>query len=197
MRVEIAKCKRDLKYWLFNWCITEDSQSQDPYRLFPRSPHTECVADYWNNYNRCIIVKSRQMTQSWQSCAMYLWESMFIPSRTTFFASRKEIDSEALCQRTHFMYTKQPDFLKDFVKCEKTSCKLEFSNRSIIRGIAQGADQFRSYTLSGLLIDEASFQEELPDMIKAAIPAVGQRGRITVVSSAAPSYFADMVFDRS
>lgn len=114
----------------------------------------------------------------------------------SFFTGRKEEDSEALIERTHFMYDGLPQFFRNFVKCQRTHCNLKFTNRSEIKGVAQGGDQFRSYTLSGVFIDEAAKQSEMAEMIKAAIPAVGQNGRITVVSSAAPSSFADLVFDR-
>lgn len=196
--MELARCRKNPAYFIFNYCVTEDAQDADnPYKLFPRSPHLETVVAYWMNYNRLIIPKSRQMTISWCMCALYLWEALFFPSRNTFFSSQKEIDAEALCERTAFMYSKLPQFIKDFVQIDRKSCFLEFSNRSAIRGIAQGADHFRSYTLSGLFLDEGSTQQELPSMIKAAIPAIGQRGKITIVSSAAPSYFAELVFDRA
>lgn len=197
MKVEIARCKKDLKYWLSHYVVTEDAQSlDDPHRLFPQKPHLLCMADYWSAYKRLAFPKSRQMTCSWAFCAFYLWEAQFHLSRNTFFCSKKELDAEALCERTHFMYSKQPEFLREYVKIERTFNKLSLSNRSTIRGIPQGPEQTRGFTISGLMIDEAVYVDELAAMLMAAIPAVGQQGRITLVSSAGPSTFSNIVFDQ-
>tara|TARA_R110000868_G_scaffold242882_9_gene498519 strand:- start:2003 stop:2410 length:408 start_codon:yes stop_codon:yes gene_type:complete len=133
---------------------------------------------------------------SWLCCALYLWESIFFKSRNTFFISKKEDDAEALCERTHFMFTKLPPFFQDFIKVDRKQCFLGFSNRSQITGAPQGEDQTRSQTLSGLVLDEAVYNERLGPTIMASIPAIGENGRITLLSSAGPSSFADIVFDR-
>jgi hypothetical protein len=197
VKIELARCKSSLKHWLINYCVTEDAQDlENPHKLFPRKEYLLTLADYWMKYKRLAIPKSRQMTASWALCAFYLWEAEFHLSRTTFFCSKKDQDADALCERTHFMYSKQPEFLRDYVKCDRTFNKLSFSNRSVIRGVPQGAEQTRGFTLSGLLIDEAVYVEELSPMLMASIPAIGQNGRITLVSSAGPSTFAEIVFDK-
>jgi hypothetical protein len=47
----------------------------------------------------------------------------------------------------------------------------------------------RQHTASGLLIDEAGFQPELQNSIRAAQPMLDGGGRIDVVSTANPGYF--------
>jgi hypothetical protein len=94
------------------------------------------------------------------------------------------------------MFTKLPPFYQDYVKCDRKMNYLGFSNRSQITGAPQGADQVRSQTLSGLLLDEAVYNEELGPTIMAAIPAIGRFGRLTLISSAGPSTFKSIVFDQ-
>lgn len=93
------------------------------------------------------------------------------------------------------MVTRLAPFFHDFIQVERTFCMLKFSNRSQIKGIPQGADQIRSYTLSGLLIDEAVYVNELSDMLMASLPAIGRNGRLTIISSAGPSTFSNLTFD--
>lgn len=101
-----------------------------------------------------------------------------------------------MIERTYYMYEGLPRWLKEISPIEKKHCKLlSEKNRSQIIGVPAGADQLRSYTPTDIFADEAAFQSELKAMLAAAIPAIGQRGRIVLASSASPSYFRDLVFD--
>ncbi len=177
--------------------LTEDVRNEEtPRQPFPDKPHLFYIIEHLRRYNRLLIPKTRQMTVTWVVCAFFLHRAIFFPSRLIFFSSKKEEDSQAMIERTHYMYEGLPMWMKELAPVDKKHCKLIFAkNRSQIIGIPAGADQLRSYTPTDIFADEAAFQLELKAMLAAAIPAIGQRGRIVLASSAAPSFFSDLVFD--
>lgn len=76
-------------------------------------------------------------------------------------------------------------------------CSAEFPrSRSKIRAVPAGDKHFRQNTLTGALVDEAVFTEGLDEVLAGAKSALGKVGRFTALSSAGPSYFGDLVFDR-
>ncbi len=81
---------------------------------------------------------------------------------------------------------------------KKTFCSMKFSrNRSHLWAIPQGPDHARSFTATGYFHDESAFQEGTEDIIGAVGATLGEKGRLTLVSSAAPSYFGLMAFDKT
>jgi hypothetical protein len=143
-----------------------------------------------------LVPKSRQMTITWLFCALYLWESMFYPSRLTFFQSKKEEDAKANIKRTTTMYQRFPEWMKNWQPLKLTEITMNFPrSRSEIRGIPQGADHVRGFTSTGIFVDEACFVEELDQTLAAAKPSLGKLGKFTAVSSASPSIFKSMCYD--
>jgi hypothetical protein len=198
--VEIARCKKDPWYWLMHYVYTEDTHNRDkPFQKFPDLPHLFYLTRIWQEERRLLVPKSRQMSCTWLFCALYLWDAIHYPSRMTFFVSKKEVDSDSNVQRALVMYEKLPRWYRDFCppadkKTPYTFCQLKFANRSRIWGIPSGGDQMRQYTASGIFLDEFAFLDEVKEQLASAIPTLGRHGRITGVSSPAPSYFGDLVF---
>lgn len=78
----------------------------------------------------------------------------------------------------------------------KIFAQAEFSQSSSrIFAVAQGAEHFRSYTPSGVLVDEGCYVLDADKMIAAIRPSIRSGGRLTMISSAAPSYMGLMVND--
>ena len=78
-----------------------------------------------------------------------------------------------------------------------TATRLSFyEHDSEIRAIPQGADQVRSYVYSGLLVDEAAFQDQFQEAYAAMLPTIEGGGRLTLVSSANPSFYEDLIKDK-
>ncbi len=177
--------------------MTENVKNEEtPRQPFPDKPHLFYLIELLRTQNRLLVPKTRQMTVTWVVCAFFLHRMIFFPSRLIFFSSKKELDAEAMCERTKYMYDGLPRWMKNISPVEKKHCKLiSERNRSQIIGVPAGADQLRSYTPTDIFADEAAFQDELRAMLAAAIPAIGHRGRIVLASSASPSFFSDLVFD--
>ena len=72
--------------------------------------------------------------------------------------------------------------------------------RSRLVAIPEGAEHLRSYTGTGLMSDETVYQDDVEKMIAAAGPSLGlgkpNGGRMTMLSSAGPSAFELICFDK-
>lgn len=95
------------------------------------------------------------------------------------------------------MHFRLPAWIKDWQPMKRTYCNIYFPrSRSEIKGIPQGADHVRGFTATGVFLDEACFLEGMDEVLAAVKPAIGKSGKFTAISSAMPSYFADLVADR-
>lgn len=201
IHLELVKCAKDPWYWLMNWVLTENTQYKGltPFESFPDKPHLYYVTRLWERENRLIIPKSRQMTMTWLIVALYLWEAMFQASRFTFIQSKKEEDADEALERGFVMYQRLPVFMRNWqplVGGKKTYCHMKFQrSRSQLFAIPEGPDHARSFTPSGYLSDETVFQDNVEKVLSAAIPGLGIRGKLTMISSAGPSVFEQLAFD--
>ncbi len=138
------------------------------------------------------------MTVTWLISALYLWDALFHSSRLTFFQSKKESDADENLERVWTMYSRLPQFIRDWQPATRTFCHIKFKrNRSRIWAIPQGPDHARQFTATGYFSDETAYQEGVESVLAAAGPTLKDRGRITMVSSASPSYFEYICFDKT
>ncbi|NJM93622.1 MAG: hypothetical protein HC842_02230 [Cytophagales bacterium] len=163
--------------------------------------------DAWMVHPFLAVPKSRRMLMSWTNIALYLWDTAFHEARLNALVSRKEDASAELLSRARFIFDRIP---KEVVprellpKLEATSTEMKFKElNSSLQAYAQGANQLRQYTFSGIFADEIAFWEQAEEVYKAAIPTLskandsvkGMGGRFTAVSSASPGFFQRLVFD--
>jgi hypothetical protein len=173
---------------------------------FPDKPYIREMVRLWQAQRMNIWEKSRQVMASWTLCALYLHDTQFGTNRLNFIQSKKELDSDALLRRCFFIWEHQEPWFKEFYPAEYSYCHLRFYRPgqktdgalpySELFAIPQGDDVIRQYTGSGLLIDEAAFQNDLEAALGAAQPMLKGGGRIDLVSSAEPGYFQELAEDR-
>ena len=177
------------------------SRGSSPFEAFPDKPHLYYICEIWQRESRLIIPKSRQLTLTWEMVALYLHDAMFFPSRLNLIQSKKEEDADEVLERGYTIYQHLPQFMKSWqplVGERKTHCLMKFSrNRSRLLAIPEGPDHIRGLTPTGLLSDETVYQDDVEKMLAAASPALADHGRLTMLSSAGPSHFENIAFDRS
>lgn len=195
--VELAACKTDPWRFLTHWVQTEDAQnSVNPFQPFPNDLHLQVLTKYWKNERYLLVPKSRQMTCTWLFAGLYLWDSLFWPSRMTIFQCKIEQDADANLKRLATMHERLPVWMREWQPFKYTYCSGIFTrSRSEIIAVPAGAKHYRQRTLTGAWVDEAAFTEEMDEVMAAAKPALGKHGRFTAISSASPSYFKQLVFD--
>lgn len=195
--LELINCREDPWRWLTHWAWTVDTgDKQTPVKLFPNKIHLFTLTEYWKKYPVLLVPKSRQVSASWLFCGLYLWDSIFHEHRITFVQSKKETDAAALLERMMVIYENLPVWMKKWCPAVHTYCDIRFTkNKSRIMGIPSGADQVRGFQPSGVFVDEAAYVLQVDELLAAVRPAVRGGSRLTLVSSAAPSYFGSLVGD--
>lgn len=188
--IEFLRCVRTL----------DEVDKKNPIKPFPI--HLDYIRLYckiWARERMIAVPKSRRMLMSWTNIALYTWDTMFNVGRNNAFVSKKEDDSSELVKRSVFILEnldleKLPQEL--IPKFEHKYCSLEFPElKSKISGYAQGADQLRQFTFSGILADEMAFWADAQKMYSGAIPTLQGGGRFTAISSPAPGFFKALVHD--
>lgn len=198
----IDQIRKDPWYFCVNCVYTIDQADKDnSIKKFPANRmDLKLYAGVWQRERFIAVPKSRRMFMSWMNIILYTWDTMFNIGRLNAFVSKKEDDSDELVKRAKFIIDHIPEtFLpKDLVpKHEYTFGKLKFPElNSVIMGIAQGADQARQYTFSGMLCDEMAFWTLAQETYSAAFPTLEGGGRMTCISSPGPGFFKRLVFDQ-
>lgn len=198
LELEDRKCRKDPRYFIRKYCITEDElDPANPFKHFPDEywPCLEHLIDRLQTENLLAVEKSRQMMVTWLVAAFFLWEAMYRPSSREFIQSKKQEDANANLARiadsvqpeTGGMYGRLPTWMKQKHPVKITSDRVRFlgSVHSEIRAIPQGAEVAAGYTISRLWSDEFAKQDECEDTWRAIRPTLGAgKGKVVFTSSA-------------
>lgn len=176
----------------------------DPMRPWPMKPYMEPIIRAWFQEPLIAIEKSRDMMASWLVTALYLWDTAFHPGRENLFQGQNSGKTRRLVEDYAWrMWKAQPKFLRRQHPAEYSGGRSKAgelvipSLDSAIFGLPMGADQVRSYHPQGIFFDEAAFNDDAQKTFGAAKPAIQAGGRVTMLSSANPSFFQLVTEDRT
>jgi hypothetical protein len=171
----------------------------EPIKTLPNRDYAKQYVKLWQQCPLMAIPKSRRMTMSWFTIALYVWDTLFNDGRFNAFVSKKEDDADELVKRALFILDHIPvdrlpkEMLPEYVY---KYCTIDFpETKSKIQGFPQGADQLRQFTFSGIFGDESAFWEKAKEFYSASYPTIEGGGRMTLVSSPAPGFFKQICFD--
>lgn len=186
--------------FMLECCFTLDQVDKGaPVKTLPNREYGKMYAKLWHKYPLLAIPKTRRMTMSWYTIALYVWDTLFHEGRFNAFVSKKEDDANELVERAKFMIEHIPEdkIPREMLPEMKSKfCLLEFpSIKSKIQGFPQGADQLRQFTFSGIFGDESAFWDNAQKFYAASFPTIDGGGRMTLVSSPAPGFFKKLCFD--
>jgi hypothetical protein len=192
--------KEDPWAFLMECVYTKDQVDiKTPIKLLPNREYGELYCKIWQKYPLLAVPKTRRMTMSWYTIALYTWDTIFHAGRLNAFVSKKEDDANELIERARFIVDNiPPDKLpRELVPKYKPKFNvLDFYEiGSKIAGFPQGADQLRQFTFSGIFGDESAFWEQAQEFYSASFPTIDGGGRMTLVSSPAPGFFKKLCFD--
>lgn len=197
---KFEKIRNDAYFFATELVYTKDEKDlKNPIKKFPSDlEYLKLYFKVWARERLLAVPKSRRMFLSWATLILYLHDTMFNIGRQTAVISRKEDDADDLLERMVFILENIPsDFPKELIpKWKKTFCEIDFYEiGSKIKAFPAGADQLRSYAASGILGDECAFWPDARKMYSATFPIIEDTGRMTMISSAAPGFFQQLVFD--
>ena len=183
----------------------DQHDTQHPIKPFPVDrPYIRPLIETWQDNPLLCIVKSRQMLQTWLWCAIALWDAMFHQGRLIMLQSKREEDAvgdavsgDGLLGRIKFILNHIPGRQILVPQYRSVYNKLMFPDiNSTLWAIPQGGDIVRQRTASGILSDEAAFQEEFSNAYVAAMPTIRSGGWFVALSSANPGFFQRLYEDR-
>lgn len=146
------------------------------------------------------VPKSRRMMATWTMLALHTWLCIYRPGTRVAVISRKLGDNPSqgsweLIERVWFILQHLPPEVLA-VPAEHYKARITWpSIHSEIIGIAQGPDQLRQLTVTAILGDECAHWEEARETYVAMLPTLEGGGRVTLISSANPSFFQQICFD--
>lgn len=187
----------------FVWTLDQQDTVQ-PVKHFPADrQYIREVVGLWLDNPLLVIAKSRQMRCTWLFCALYLWQAMRYKGQLIMLQSKREADAignetagDGLMGRTKFILHHIPAWQVLCPKVRETAGMIEFPSRnSTIWAIPEGSDIIRQRTPSGILADEAAFQDDFSDSYVAAMACIKGAGRFTVLSTAHPGPFEALYCD--
>jgi hypothetical protein len=172
----------------------DEGDEENPYKPFPDDkPHiVRLIRDLFGKEKIVLVDKSRQMMVSTTCCLLLLHHIMFRKGRKVMISKQKEDQAWMLMQdKITGTYHRMPQWMQDafqlrFMRKPPTiACA---ATDSMILGVAQNAaaSEFRGNQASILLIDEAAFQEEFGEMLRAAKPMAARVWGVTTANTGNP-----------
>jgi hypothetical protein len=143
-----------------------------------------------------LVPKARRMRLSWLFVALHVWLLIQRPASKMFFISSKEEKSAELIERAHGILARlaPEDGGGGALERRQSPPSIRLVDTdATITGIAEGADQLRQYTSTAILADEFGTWVWPRNAFAAMRPTIDGGGRLTIVSSAYPGFFAELV----
>jgi hypothetical protein len=155
------------------------------------------LAESWHRAEPPILIvpKARRMLLTWLFCALNAWLAWTRPYAKVFLVSNKEQKSAELLDRVHGILERLPPDRCAPLSIARTLSPplLQLDNNAMVFGVAEGADQLRQYTATSVLADEVGTWTWPRAAYTSMKPTTDAGGRITLVSSAYPGFFAELV----
>lgn len=219
-RLRQQQGESDARYRAHPWpflveCAVTLDQIHGGPRVFPgepREPQPGCVCggcgsylhhlvNVWFTSPKLLVPKSRRLIVSWTLLACHWWLARYRPGTLVAVVARKLGTSESegaaeLVRRIKWFEGHLPPHVPRPV-VEEGFGRIGWPEiASEIVAVGQGADQLRQYTVTAIFADECAFWEEAEGTYSASLPTLQGGGRLTMVSSANPGFFSELVHDR-
>lgn len=203
-KVRLAKARTELalrEFKHFLPLVTTLDEATHRKAKWPDLEYLNVIADelQYGKDRMLWIPKSRRMMATWVVTTFALWEVLRKDNFLALVQSQTEEHSKDLLEdRIRLVWENLPKWFRFFAAANEpdwTKLDVRFRDRdSRVKVFPQGPKQLRQYTPSFILVDEACHQEQFQEALTAMIPFLEKETRIILLSSVAPSYFADVAY---
>lgn len=150
----------------------------------------------WQQENkRTIFLKARQIGVTWIGCALSLWTALYQPGSLCLMYRQKHADAIKLAERCYYQFNSLPKHLQNKAKVIKPTRDappgeqgiwFQFPDGKISRIQPQSSADASGHgeTSAFVLLDEFARIDNAPEIMKAVSSAVGQTGRLFIISTA-------------
>ena len=179
---EYRRCRSHPGYFLRSYVHIEmvDEQGGKRWELFDLWPSQ---AEVLNAYSACdllIVLKARQLGQTWLFLGALLHQMVFSPGAGVALFSRREKEAIELLRRLKGMYARLPRWLRAASITKDDATEWRLSTGSSAHAFPTSAGD--SYTFNVALVDEADLCPDLGDLLNAVKPTIDGGGKLILLS---------------
>jgi hypothetical protein len=152
---------------------------------FPRYDFLRRVAREFDQHKTCIILKPRQMFISWLCVAYALHKCLWNPGTRWLVVSKREADAFKLKARADVILQNLPPQLSALLDQRKEDNKgnIEFEGGSAIHFLPASPSIGRTFTASGVILDEFAFAPWAVEMLTSLQPTLAGGGQLIIPST--------------
>lgn len=177
---EFIKCSFSASYFINTYVQIYDATTATwiPFELWPEQESTlQTITDE----RLVIILKARQLGQTWLCLAYILHKMIFKPIQTALLFSRREDESIYLLRkRLKRMHGRLPEWMQSPTFLTDSQHEWQLENESIAYAFPTTAGD--SYTASIVLVDEADLIPDLGALMTSVKPTIDGGGEMILLS---------------
>jgi hypothetical protein len=181
VRKEFLACTMSPYYFVHQYCYIYDAVQAKwvPFKLWKGQVE---VLNTLKDERLVIILKARQLGQTWLVLTYALWLMIFHPAVTILLFSRRDDEAQQLLERLRGIYKRLPDWAKVRRVIVDNNHEWNLSNGSVAYAFPTTAGD--SYTASMAIVDEADLVPNLDFLMNAVKPTIDNGGRMILLSRA-------------
>lgn len=179
LRREWLKCAASCHYFIHNYVSIYDA-TEGAWISFKLWPAQAKALYKLIDSKLTVILKARQLGQTWMVLGFALWLMIFHPAVTVLLFSRRDDEAQYLLDRVRGMYDHLPDWMRVRKVVSSSAHTWQLSNGSIAYGFPTTAGD--SYTASLAIVDEADLVPDLDRLMNAVKPTIDGGGRMILLS---------------
>lgn len=155
----------------------EGGKTWAPFDLWPSQ---EEVINAYNAADLLVVLKARQLGQTWLFLGLLLHQLVFSPGASVALFSRREKEAIELLRRLKGMYARLPEPFRAraIVKDDATEWRLSTGSSAYAFPTSAGD----SYTFNAALVDEADLCPDLGHLLNAVKPTIDGGGKLVLLS---------------
>lgn len=180
IREEYKKCATSPAYFMKKYCVIQHpTKGKIPFHLYS---YQEDAIEKFTQYDRNIILKSRQLGISTLIAGYSLWMILFNNDKNILVVAIDQPTSKNLVTKVRVMYENLPSWLK-LKAAEDNKLSLRLVNGSQIKAVASTGTSGRSEALSLVIIDEAAFVDNAEELWASLQQTLSTGGRGIILST--------------
>ena len=159
----------------------QDGAALVPFELWPsQASALEAMA----SERLLVFLKARQLGLSWLTCGYVLHRCLSQDGQRWLFFSQGQLEANELVRRTALMHHHydEPAALARLTK--ENTADLEWANGSRVLSLPATKKAGRSFTASGVVLDEWAFMLWGRELLAAVKPTIDAGGQLIIISSA-------------
>lgn len=181
---DIVKCREDVGHFIANYVyITDRNNPKKGWFLFDLWNAQKRVLEKYDEHDRVLVLKARQLGLSWLTLAYALHAMLFKEGSKVVAFSIGDTEAKELLSRVKEMYSRLPEWLNKGVK-KSNAHEIELYNGSSFQSFPTTKAAGRSFTATIAIVDEAWFIQYFRELVNSVEPTIADGGKLIAISTA-------------